>query len=428
MLLLTELLLKDLAVPGLFRQKVVERQADRLHGEILLLPRLSHSLILGILLAWVAVTIIWLANSQYARKETVQGWLEPASGVVRVYAERSGVIKSVLVSDGEKVSKGQPLFVVNGDRILEGGRRLESVLLNEYESQRKLLTAQIERAKKISSKKEQNLKQRIIAAKADLKLLEKQMGVMERRYALVAEQAGRYQKLRKSGHVSSANLDNVIAQKLNLESEREGLARNHVNLRNQVHLLESERSMLPDESANAEDQLRTRLSDLARQIAQIHGQRAYVVKASRPGVVSNLQVREGQQVQTTIPALSLVPEGQTLTAQLLVPVRSAGFLAENQPLSIRYDAFPYQKFGLYEGVVVEVSDTALLPDEFLHAPVPLQEPAYKVTASLMAPTVKAYGKEFSLKPGMTLSADVQLAERSLLQWLLEPLYSLRGRI
>uniref|UniRef100_UPI00260BD22E HlyD family efflux transporter periplasmic adaptor subunit n=1 Tax=uncultured Microbulbifer sp. TaxID=348147 RepID=UPI00260BD22E len=170
------------------------------------------------------------------------------------------------------------------------------------------------------------------------------------------------------------------------------------------------------------------LSDLAQQIAQLHGQQAYIVKASRAGVVSNLQAAEGQQAQADIPVLSLVPENHVLTAQLLVPVRSAGFLSAGQPLKIRYDAFPYQKFGLYPGAVLEVSDTVLLPDELLRVPVTVREPVFRVTAKLAQPTVNAYGRHFSLKPGMTLSADVQLAERSLLQWLLEPIYSLRGRL
>lgn len=152
------------------------------------------------------------------------------------------------------------------------------------------------------------------------------------------------------------------------------------------------------------------------------------MKASRSGIVTNLQAREGQQAQTSIPVLSLVPEGAGLTAQLLVPVRSAGFLETGQPLRIRYDAFPYQKFGLYTAEVVEVSNTVLLPDELLKVPVTVREPVYRVSARLIQPFVQAYGRDFSLKPGMTLSADVQLTERSLLQWLLEPIYSLKGRL
>ncbi len=415
-------------VTGLFRQQVVERQVDRLHGGVLLLPRFSHTAILALLLIWIAVVFIWLAISSYARKESVTGWLEPASGLVRVYAERSGIIKQVLVREGDRVIKGQPLLVVNGDRILADGKNLEALLLTEYESQQKLVNEQLERGDKIYRQQLHDVDERINASREDLALLEKQIELQSRHSALVAEQVERYRVLKLDGHVSSSELDATIAQELELYVDRQELERSRVNLRNQIQRLERDRLLLPEEYANSSDQLRTRLSDLAQQIAKLHGQRAYIVKASRSGVVSNLQAFEGQQTQTHIPVLSLLPEGHILTAQLLVSVRSAGFLSPGQQVKIRYDAFPYQKFGLYVGTVLEVSDTVLLPDELHRVPVAVDEPVFKVIVELADPSVNAYGRRFQLKPGMTLSADVNLSERSLLEWLLEPIYSLKGRL
>src|SRR5690606_34531997 len=123
----------------LFRAEVVERQTNRLHGEILVLPRFSHGLILGLLLLWVVGAALWLLFSTYARKETVLGWLEPPEGVVRVYPEATGVITQVLVSEGDLVQAGQALVVVNSDRSLINGEGLEQRLLEEYDAQRHLL-------------------------------------------------------------------------------------------------------------------------------------------------------------------------------------------------------------------------------------------------------------------------------------------------
>ena len=413
---------------GLFRQQVMERQADRLHGEILLLPRFTHSLILGILIAWVLALIVWLINGSYARKESVEGWLEPTSGVARVYADRAGLVKRVLVREGEKVREGQPLFVVNGDRVLEEGGNLEAILLNEYESQKKILAEQLSSSEKIFLRQKEDLDQRIAASQQELDLVKKQLLVQSRHFGIVSEQAERFQSLRSMGHISVSELDSVTAQVLKLENERQVLERTQVNLGNQLQRLENEKKLLPIEHKNVVAQLRTRLSDLAQQIAQLSGKRAYVVKATRSGLVNNLQIREGQLAKVGIPVLTLVPEDQTLKVQLLIPVRAAGFVENGQPLNIRYDAFPYQKFGLYRGSVVEVSGSVILPEELMNSPINLREPAFRVTAELVQPTVNAYGKAFPLKAGMTLTADIELAERTLLQWLLEPVLSLKGRL
>ncbi len=413
---------------GLFRKQAVEWQTDRLHGDVLLLPRLSHTIILAILLLWLVAAVVWLSTSNYSRKETVFGWLESSSGVVRIYTQRPGIIKTVFVSEGESVIKDQPLMIVNGDRILKGGEHLEAILLSEYESQRKLLSAQLQRSERIYLQEKRNIEQRVASSKKDLALLDRQIKSHAQRYALVTEQGERYQKLSEQGYISAAELESTTLKELELSSEKQSLERNRVNLQNQIQQFENDLLLLPEEYANTAGQLQSRLSDLAQQIAQMHGQRAYVIKAPKAGVVSNLQAREGQQAQTTTPTMSLVPKDQLLTAQLLVPVRSAGFIGAGQPLNIRYDAFPYQKFGLFSGAVVEVSKTVILPEELLSSPVSAREPVFRVSASLDQSTVGAYGQDFQLKPGMTLTADVELAKRSLLQWLLEPIYSLKGRL
>ncbi|MBU2864950.1 HlyD family secretion protein [Reinekea forsetii] len=170
------------------------------------------------------------------------------------------------------------------------------------------------------------------------------------------------------------------------------------------------------------------LSSNAQNIAQLHGQRAYTLKANKAGVVSNLQINEDQEAQVNKPLLTISPEGSQLEAELLVPARAIGFVATGQQVKLRYSAFNYQKFGLYDGVISKVSNTVLLPSELSGVAIGAQEPMYRITARLNSQTVEAYGKALPLKEGISLEADIKLAERSLVEWLLEPILSLKGRL
>lgn len=414
----------------LFREEVIERQTNRLHGDILVLPQLSHTLILGLLLGWLLAVVVWLISGTYARKETVLGWLDPSEGVTRIYAEDGGLIQQVLVAEGDKVQAGQPLIVVNGDRYLVDGEHLEGRLLQEYEAQQRLLTEQLENTARLQQRRREDLVQKIAAAEQDLALLGEQLATLNSRYRLAQELVERNAALHRQNFISKSDLDSIRTQELALRNERQGLLREQTGRSNTLDQLISELAALPDENANERGQLQTRLSDVAQKIAQLNGQRSYVIKASRPGQINNLQARAGERVHagSTIPLLTVIPETAQLAAHLLVPVRSAGFVEPGQQLDIRYDAFPYQKFGLYRGEVVSISDTVLMPNELLNTPLRIEEPVYRISATLQQPSVQAYGRDFQLKPGMTLSADVRLGERTLLQWLLEPLYSLRGRL
>lgn len=415
---------------GLFRIQAVENRKQGLHGDVMVLPQLSHGLILSALILWVLSVFIWLFVGHYARRQTVSGWLEPPEGITRIYVESNGIIQKVLVAEGEQVTQDQPLFIINDDHILANGDHLQTNLLSEYNAQRQLLNEQLLRTQNLFAMRESDVQKRISSAQQDLVLIDGQLTTLRARITLVNAQVERYRALKKESHVSNAELENSIGQELALKSDLQILLRNQISQRNSIEQLQTEQRLMPDENANTLNQIRSQLSDLAQKIVQLNGQSARIIKAPHSGVVNNLQVREGQQIlpNNTIPLLTLFPNNTQLTVHLLIPVRAIGFIEVGQALEIRYDAFPYQKFGIYQGAVSNVSKTLLMPSEVLNTPIAPSEPVYRVTGRLSQPIVNAYGKNFALKPGMTLSADVSLDDRSLIQWLLEPIYSLKGRI
>ena len=96
---------------------------------------------------------------------------------------------------------------------------------------------------------------------------------------------------------------------------------------------------------------------------------------------------------------------------------------------LRYEAFPYQKFGHYRGHVASISRSALTPGGSQSPAVGQisSEPMYRVTVRLARQSITAYGQDEPLKPGMALQADVMGERRRLFEWVLEPLYSLWGK-
>ena len=90
-----------------------------------------------------------------------------------------------------------------------------------------------------------------------------------------------------------------------------------------------------------------------------------------------------------------------------------------QDVKLKYDAFPYQKFGVANGSVVSVSATALRPVE-VGINSESGELLYRISVSLKKQTISAFSNEVPLQVGMELSADIVLENRSLLEWLIEP--------
>ncbi len=123
-----------------------------------------------------------------------------------------------------------------------------------------------------------------------------------------------------------------------------------------------------------------------------------------------------------------------LEAHLYAPSRSAGFVAIGQQVLIRYQAYPYQKFGLHLGTVIDISKTPFAPSELpaslastilSNAQQNIQgfnsnEALYRIKVRLDTQTIAAYGQLQNLKPGMTLEADVLQDKRRIWEWIAEP--------
>ena len=128
----------------------------------------------------------------------------------------------------------------------------------------------------------------------------------------------------------------------------------------------------------------------------------------------------------------IVPAGAKLQAQLFGPSRAIGFVRPGDRVLLRYAAFPYQKFGQYEGSVASISRSAVSPSELpqrlsgLTALYGTDEPLYQIVVDPAHQVAAAYGEAVPLRPGMQLEADVLAETRRLVEWVLDPLFTLTG--
>jgi len=99
---------------------------------------------------------------------------------------------------------------------------------------------------------------------------------------------------------------------------------------------------------------------------------------------------------------------------------------------LRYDAYPFEKFGQYSGRVSAVSE-ADVPTLDLGSTVAVTQPndkrtTFRIRVTLDQEYVEAYGNRIKVRPGQTLAADIELDRRRLIEWMFDPLYALGKRI
>jgi membrane fusion protein len=141
------------------------------------------------------------------------------------------------------------------------------------------------------------------------------------------------------------------------------------------------------------------------------------------------------QPAATAPTHDSAPADGALEAHLFAPTRTAGFVRPGQPVWLRYAAYPYQKFGMARGEVLQVSESPLnaqeLPPGLAQGVISLagtQEPLRRITVRLDQQFIEAYGERIALTAGASLEADVVQEKRSVWEWMFEPLLAARQHL
>jgi membrane fusion protein len=366
-------------------------------------------------------------TGEYVRKASVPGIIQPVSGLIKLKSTVNGMVDTVFVTEGEYVEKDQPLIRIKKEKHNPIGEELNLFIVNQYLIQISNLQQRIRERKKGQFLDLEELGLEKMSILNSLSLNAQQYLLTEKRFINSEEIYNKTKNLVKSGYISGVNIVEIENSKLNVEQQVLLLKSEKIVLEGelaQLKLRQKKLSISHDEELYESE---TSLHQLERQLALARQERVTEIRASKAGTVTGILIKEGQVVEQQQNILTIFPFGSELQAILYVPIFSSGFMQEGLNVKIRYDSFPYQKFGTFNGLVTEVSSTVVLPEEVGMDNV-IKNPAYRVIVSLPSSVIVAYGKNFELRAGMTLEADILLEKRSLLHWLFDPLYSLTGKL
>ena len=412
---------------SLFRTEVVNKRRDEnLFGDVVLIRPVSFSVYTTIFVVLVLSLAAFLFFGRYANKETVQGVVNPQAGLVKVYAPQRGVVISRAVDEGGEVKEGDVIYFVSTERHINGEEKLQALIAQETEKSISIIESQIEEQKRLSELRKVDINNQLTHSRQEITSIKNEITLHEKRVDLYKKDVDRLDKISKEQFVPKTEYTKSYQVHLDSQVGLERLKRSLTERESRKWQLSVELEKLPVELAQGILSYEKTLSELRQRLAEIRGNQSYSILAPASGRVTSLIYKEGDTINPESPLLTILPKDVALKADLYVPTRAAGFLHEGQEVKIRFDAFPYQKFGLHGGVVEQISGNILIPGEVV-LPVDVKEPVYKVAVKLDKQTVKAFGREHYLQVGMSLQGDIVRDRSRIIDWVLEPLYSLRGR-
>ena len=421
----------SLAAP-LFRHEVLAEQKVSWLGTVLLEPRVSHKLFARFAIAAAAAFVALLIFGSYTRVERISGWLVPEKGIVRVNVPQAGIVQDMLVKEGQKVAKGEQLAVVSTDVQSEAVGATGAEVVRQLSSRRDNLLSQRTSQQRLADQQADELDSRSKALAGEAELLASEIKLQRRRIQLTEGSLSRAQLLRNRGIITKASLGTVEGEHLDQSAKLQALERSLSQLSREISTVDLALKDFPYQTKIKLGEIDREIATLEQAIAEAETHRQIIVSAPQDGVVTAIQIEAGGNVVPNVPLLSIVPGGSMMQAQLFAPSRAVGFIKEGNEVLLRYQPFPYQNFGFYQGKVANVSRTALNPAELpqqlsgLSSFYGTNAPVYRINVNLSRQDVTAYGGKVPLQAGMQVDADVLIERHRLYEWMLYPLFAKTG--
>ncbi len=407
--------------------------------------------VLRALLVLVALLVAWAVVGKLDVVAVAPGKLVPRSFVKIVQPAESGIVREILVREGERVNEGQVLARMDArqsdaDRnTVDHDVQIRSLQLRRIDAELSggpmaarpddpvALFAQVEaqhRARRAAYRDTLEAEQASLAkARQDVRIAEENEHKLRKTVPIFQEQAEGWNKLAQEGF--AGRLLAMDRQRQYLESAQDLRAQGHTIASLRASIEQSEKRLAQITSAYRQ-QLQAERVETASQLhrmqqeldKQSHRAGLLELKAPQSGLVKDLATHTpGTVVASGTVLMTLVPQNEPLQAEIWISNPDAGFVRPNQPVRLKLAAFPFQKYGMLDGVVSHISaDASDRSDANASGkpPVGTTALAYRALVDIAPESAGRGTTAMALTAGMQLQAEIHLGSRSVMEYVVSP--------
>jgi HlyD family secretion protein len=410
---------------------------------------------LRLLAALLAGVALWMVFGRLDIVAVAEGKLVPSSYLKIVQPAEQGIVKEILVKEGEAVKEGQVL--IRMDAVLTradvkaiqteyhtkhlGLRRIDAQLTGKAflkergEPEALFAQVQAQHAANVRAYENALAQERSLLEKArhDLAAAQATRNKLERILPHYVEQERAFAKLEKDGFAGRILATDKARERIEKEQD---LKTQEFVIRSNTALIEQSERKIAQITADYRRSLQAERVETANQLEKArqelakleHRERLLELRAPQAGVVKDLATHTAGTVAApgTI-LMTLVPEGDTLVAEVWVSNQDVGFVRNGQTAKLKLAAFQFQKYGMIEGKVAHVNaDATEAPsantrsDALAGRDRPMGPLAFRTLVELKSQELAAEGRRHALAAGMQVVGEIHLGTRSVLEYVLSP--------
>lgn len=423
----------------------------------------------AVIYTMVALVVCGLIWSFFGRADvlvTAPGNLVPASEVRRVYAPIDGELANIYIAEGQPVLKGDVVARLYARGAIEAARNALEARLKledaerewkEFPQKKALLDERVAALKEATETEERQHQRRLAEGTGQLAAGQRaqsqearaNLADAQRTLAAARDEAGKYERLfampggggvsqlqvegKRNAAKSAENAVSAAQARVNELAARQSLEFGQAKAQletsgQQLSSLRLQYEAATREAANVEEKLKLQVqtarlvADAAARIQfeNIDKDNFLRIVAPVDGVITDVtSTQPGDKIQANAPLGGIAPRNARPILKIEIAEQDRGFLHEGLPVQLKFNAFPYQRYGIIDGTLQYISPAT-------KASALTKQPVYEGRITLERDHYKVGDTTYPLRYGMTASAEIVVRKRRLIDVALDPFRQIGG--
>jgi membrane fusion protein len=412
--------------------KAATAQSGRLSHTIDLRQNRTVLMLASLATASVGVLFAGLWLGHFSKTESARGIVSATHGFARLDAPKAGFIKKVYVKQGDQVTAGTPIYLLAMGEANSGG---ESAVVAETRTLIQTRANQVAEIERATAFLQGTSEQKLMLAR-DQKALFAAVADQEKSVQEALTQArSKVQRVRdlvKQGYATRDVLDSYERTQFDYERQLTEVRLKRVEYTRQDTEKQRELANVTAEKESQRDNAANQINTIDSRLAYLKTESALQVQAQSSGQVLAITGKAGDSVEAGQFVAAIGDQNAEPLVVLDVPARATGLVKVGQKVVLKYDAFPFKTFGIQHGTITSISSAAIRApategDSGLDPRPTSRQSLYRMEVRPDNSEIEAYGEKKKLTLGSTLSADIVVERRRLIDWVLDPIRAMRGR-
>ncbi len=394
-------------------QKYIEKNYRSDFGDVIVTTTYSQCVIIICLLLIFICVLLFISFSDYTQKRSVNGIVYPDKGIVNIKSKQSGTLSALYVKGGDYINTGEKLLAIDASSSThyfrnneENYREMLSKLRGLSSSETQVDINTLDAKKKLTEEQIDQTRNSIAIMTSQIRLLDA---------AIQSQQVtfNRIQDAYKKKYVSDVEKNNAEMQLIDKKMQRQSLNNEILSREGQIISLKKELDDTIDRIKNIQDEDKKESLQSLMKMYGIASDTESVLRAPVAGKIAEIVERTGHFVNAGDTILTVIPQGSVNQIIAFISPELIGEIKKGTRVALKYDSYPYQRFGVEHGIIIDISRVPLQPEDiYTNFGLKFENACYRIVIKI---TEKK--KRINIIPGMSLKVEIPTRKASIIKWI-----------